>query len=213
MFEMVKVNIIGISGSPRKRGNTEILIREALDAASKLEDVKVETILLSKTKIEPCKAEQLCWKKKVPRCLLIKDDMEDLYPKLMNSDGIIIGTPVYFGTISGQLKTFLDRTTCLGGVRKLENKVGAAIAVGAIRHGGQEFAMGTIHNFFLVHGMFVVSQPPYGYWGVGAKAADPGSITSDKWPYRGKIVTSLEMARNLGERVVEATKIVKRGLQ
>ena len=209
---MVKIKILGISGSPRKRSNTAILVKTALDVASEVGDVDTEAILLSQVKIEACKADQSCWKAKVPKCLVIEDDMQEIYPKLMDADGIIIGTPVYFGTVTGQLKIFMDRTTCLAGSNKLRNKVGAAIATGAVRHGGQEFAMKTIHNFFLCHGMLVVSILHYGYWGVGGVSTfDPGSIAKDTWMHGEENISTLKIARELGKRVVEAAKIVKAG--
>ena len=64
--------------------------------------------------------------------------MEEVLQKLREADGLLIGSPVYFGTVSGQLKAFWDKLRCLRSEKKLLNVVGGAVAVGASRFGGQE---------------------------------------------------------------------------
>ncbi len=93
-----------------------------------------------------------------------KDDMTLAYEKLQKADALIIGTPVYQGSVSGQTKVFLDR--CRAIVAKnpdvFKDKVGAAIAVGGDRVGGQELALQTIHVFFLINKMIPVGGGPFG---------------------------------------------------
>jgi len=188
------------------------MVQAALDGAAELRGVETEVIDLSRLRIEYCLADEACWMKKVPRCLVIKDDMQELYPKLVEADGIIIGTPVYYGTVSGRLKVFMDRTTGLGGARALRNKVGGAIATGGQRHGGQEFAMKTIHNFFLCHSMLIVNVMPSGYWGVaGISTFDPHSIETDRWTCGEENITTLELAKELGNRIVRLARILRTG--
>lgn len=93
-----------------------------------------------------------------------KDDMTLAYEKLQKADALIIGTPVYQGSVSGQIKVFLDR--CRAIIAKnpdvFKDKAGAAIAVGGDRIGGQELALQTIHVFFLINKMIPVGGGPFG---------------------------------------------------
>jgi len=211
------VRILGIVGSPRK-GNTEILVKEALMAAESVEDVETEVLHIAPLKIHPCIACFRCFDEdpKGHACPSFQDDMEKVYPKLAASYGIIIASPVYFGGITGQLKTLLDRTepfvryakTGYGG--GLSNKVGGAIAVGYNRNGGQETSIQMIHAYFLVHDMIVVGSGPVEtpgcYYG-------GGSVT---YPKRSRIKDAvaddelgLRSAKGLGEKVAQVAKKVK----
>lgn len=170
---MNEVKIIGISGSPRKKGHTAVMVQEALKAASKVENVKTEYFTVAELNIEPCRScsnkagELICAK----RPCIIKDDMTNmLYEKLLEADGIILGSPVYFGSISAQLKAILDRTINIK-MRKLwlRHKVGAAITVAAHRHGGQETTIQAINSYFMINGMIIASDgapniEEYKYW-------------------------------------------------
>jgi multimeric flavodoxin WrbA len=128
------MKIIGISGSPRVGGNTEVLVREALEGA-KQKGAEIELVALSGLKIEGCRACTECGKN--GKCI-IEDDMQAIYPKLMAADGMIIGTPIYFGQMTSQTKAFIDRTYLLSKLgKKLEGKVGGVIAVGG--RAGHEF--------------------------------------------------------------------------
>jgi len=125
------MKIIGINGSPRKKGNTQALLRVALKA-SKIE--KVTLLHLVDYRIEPCDGCGACWKtKKCP----INDDLETVLGELVSSDAILVGSPVYYGTMSPQMKAFIDRSGELLGSRgyPLKNKIGGALAV-ARRWGG-----------------------------------------------------------------------------
>jgi len=122
------MKIIGICGSPRKGGNTEILIKEALKGAEE-EGCKTEFIPLADKNIKHCIG---CSKEECQEICKIKDDMQEFYKLLPKVDGIIIGTPVYFASPSGLMKNFVDRCRCLlRPTKKLAGKVGGIIVVGA----------------------------------------------------------------------------------
>ena len=101
------MRVLGIVGSPRKNGNTDILVSEvlrgAMDAGS-----KVELIFLNDLEIKPCQAICSDYCKSTSNCK-IKDDMKKLYNKLFESEIIILGTPIYWYGPSAQCKAFLDR--------------------------------------------------------------------------------------------------------
>ncbi|MFW9912354.1 MAG: flavodoxin family protein [Candidatus Thorarchaeota archaeon] len=98
-------SILGIVGSPRRNGNTEILVDEVLNAAEE-NGAAVEKVILSKLDIRPCRACDTC--RKTGKCVQ-KDDMEELVTKIKNSDALILGTPVYWWGPTAQFKAFLDR--------------------------------------------------------------------------------------------------------
>jgi multimeric flavodoxin WrbA len=127
------MKVLGILGSPRQSGNTEILLNVTLSAA-KQAGADTELIRLSKMNIKWCDGCNAC--RKTGECH-IKDDMQDLYSKLLEANGIVFATPVYTWTMSGQMKVFLDRTYALSfPVSRLAGKVGGSIVVGA-RQGHQ----------------------------------------------------------------------------
>lgn len=125
------MKIVGVVGSPRKKGNTEILMEEALAGAR---ECGAETVLipLADKDIKPCDGCRSCVK--TGQCH-IADDMQSIYPELLEAEGIIFGTPVYFFSVTGQAKVFLDRLYVLYRNCKLVNKVGGIIAVaGSLGH-------------------------------------------------------------------------------
>ena len=150
------MKIIGIVGSPRKEGNTEFLVKRALDAVD--EDIKTEIITLYAKKIDHCKA---CGFKICSQKCIIKDDMQKIYPKILEADGVIIGSPTYFAMPSSLISAFLQRLIHLKGSKQgnlLKNKIGGVIATGAYRCGGQTCVISTIKNFFDTSDMIDVSS-------------------------------------------------------
>ena len=101
------MKVLGIVGSPRKNGNTDILVSEVLRGA-KDTGSKVEMVFLNDLEIKPCQAICSDYCKRTSNCK-IKDDMTELYNKLFESEVIILGTPVYWYGPSAQFKAFLDR--------------------------------------------------------------------------------------------------------
>lgn len=149
------MEITGISGSPNTGGNNEKIIEMALGIA-KEKGFETDRILLSKLSVLPCNDCGTCkTKKECP----IDDDMAGIYERLETSDALIVTSPVFFGSVSAQLKALFDRTILL---RRngflLEGKVGGAIAVGGSRNGGQEFTLQAIHAWMHIHGMLVVGD-------------------------------------------------------
>jgi NAD(P)H dehydrogenase (quinone) len=123
---------------------------------------------------------------------------------LLSSDAVIVGSPVYVGNMSGEVKTFFDnwgRKFGLGtGTGKMRNKVGAAFATGGGISSGKEITMLTILGAMLIHQMIVIS----GGGGFGASATTgPDSPGID--------AKEIAEARDLGKRVAEVTALVKRG--
>jgi multimeric flavodoxin WrbA len=119
------MKILGISGSPRKNGVTVAMLDEALKAAQG-DGAEVELYSVSGKNIQPCDG---CWGCRGTGECHIKDDMQELYGKMLGADGIIFGTPVYFWGMTAQAKAVMDRTIVFGHAeRNLANKVCGVVA-------------------------------------------------------------------------------------
>lgn len=100
------MNIVILSGSPRKGGNTDLLVETFVKGASA--NNKVEIISIQDYKVNPCSACNMCFKNENNACVQ-KDDMTKIYQKLNDADMIVIASPVYFYGLSSQLKAIIDR--------------------------------------------------------------------------------------------------------
>lgn len=212
--------ILGISGSPRKNANTDFLLDVALKAAENTGGIETEIIYLRDYSINPCIGCYACCSeiaaKKDSACLTFKDGMDEIYPKLKECDGLIIGTPVYFGSMTAQTKAFMDRTEGLLRYgfstyqNALRNKVGAGIAVGGNRNGGQEFTLQAIHYYCLIQDMIVIGTGPDPTPGCYLGGCGTNS------PQRGRIKDAvksddlgIKSSEIIGKRVAETVKIMK----
>lgn len=196
---MSDILIVAINGSPDKNGNTAFLLDVALEEALKL-GANVKTIdchsVMNKQKTPFCVA---CSSPCTAKC--IEYEFLDSYKLLIAADGIIVGSPVYFGTVSAQLKAFFDKTRWIRTEKKLLNTVGGAIAVGASRFGGQETTIKAIHDIFMVQGMIIVGDGYYDY--------DCGHIGSAaQRPAEGD-ENGILRTRVLAKRVVQVAKATK----
>ncbi len=155
------IRLLGISGSPRQ-ASTDFVVREALSYAAKKFNAQTDYFSLQNKKISFCIHCDHCLREK-EGCIQ-KDDMLEAYDKMEKANAFIIGTPVYNGSVSGQLKTFFDRCRALvaKNPNALKNKVGAGVAVGGDRLGGQELALLTIHSFYLANKMVPTSGGAFG---------------------------------------------------
>ena len=151
------MRIVGIMGSPRKQGNTEILLDIALEEAQK-NGTLVSKICLNDKIIGPCIGCLECTE--TGKCV-IQDDMQEIYKEMIGSEGIIWATPVYFWSMSSQTKTVMDRTYALTFPKlQLANKVGGLIVVAANR--GCMNAANVFNMYFNYNHMFS-AEFTYGY--------------------------------------------------
>jgi len=190
------MKILGIVCSPRKGGNTEILVTEALEGAREAGG-ETELVLVGDKNIAPCDGCGACHETGACK---IKDDMQAIYDQLEQADGIILGTPVYFLNVSAQAKAVMDRTYAFLSSRKLRGKVAAAIV--AARRLGAGQVLSLLYPFFTVHRMIVAG----GGVGYGVEKGDVrqgvgGSPT----------LTALEEARAVGRNVVRMVEQLSRG--
>jgi len=176
------MKILYISGSPREKSNTDYLLKLALSITGG------QFVKIIDYQVKPCNA---CWAcQKLGKCT-IDDAMSNvIIPLLLNCDGIVLGSPIYFNNVSAQLKAFMDRTWCIRG--KLKNKIGGAIVVG--RKYGAESAIMAINAFFLKHEMIPANR---GVFGIGYSQEE---VLQD--------IEAIEATKQLGKRIKEIGEIL-----
>ncbi len=192
--------IYGLSGSPKKDGNTNILIEGALSAAREL---GAKTELFNVQEVISGLDEPFCdaCSKPCNKSCYEGTKVEEIFEELKTVDGLILGSPVYFGTVSAQLKSFWDLTRDLRKGLYLMNVVGGAIAVGHSRFGGQETTIKAIHDMMMIQGMIIVGDGYNDDAGhQGAAAQDPVEIDGD----------DIKRARILGHRVASVADVTRR---
>lgn len=192
------MNVIGISGTPRKNGNSELLLRYALKPFEN-DAWNVKTFLLSELKIKPCKACDSC--KETGTCI-INDDMQEIYDAFRWCNAIIISSPVHFLNVSAQLLALLNRHYALDAEQPLKGKVGGAIAVGGDISGGQTLVINAIYAWMLSCGIICV---PSETCGVKAVAGKPGDILNQK--------KRLKYAEILGFNILNVSNLLQREIK
>jgi len=181
------MKVVGIVCSPRLGGNTEIMVAEAL-AGAKEAGSDVELLTMANKSIAPCDACRSC--EKTGQCH-IEDDMQEVYKKFQEADGLIFGTPVYFANVSAQAKLVVDRTYALLWIRALRGKVGGAVTV-ARRVGGGN-VLSTLYTFFTTQRMLTAGGT-VGCEGEAVPYGEKGAVKSDK--------LAMREARAVGRNVV-----------
>ncbi len=213
--------ILCISSSPRKGANTDILLNHAVEAIEEYDFVKTETVNLRDYEIAPCNSCVACCTEAAAKnggeraCLSFRDGMDEIYPKLMECKGLILASPVYFGSVNAQMKAFMDRTEGLlrYGMSKYNNalsgKIGGGIVVGGNRNGGQEFTLQQIHYYFAIQDMTIVGSGPQPIPGCYLGGS---GVT---YPQRGRVRDAvlsdelgLKSSANLARRVAETVKML-----
>lgn len=168
------MKVLAFNGSPRQNGNTHLALEKVLEEIGK-EGIEVEMVQMGSENIRGCKACGACGKNKDERCIIEEDKVNDWIQMIKKADGIVIGSPTYFGGMSAQTKAFIDRVGYVsrsnGGL--FRRKVGAA--VGVSRRAGNLNTFDEINRFFLIGEMIV---PGSSYWNV-VTALKPGEAEND----------------------------------
>ncbi len=169
------MKVIGFSGSARKGGNTAILIREVFKELEK-EGIETELVELSGKKIKGCIACYKCFENKDQRCAVKDDVINDCIEKILDADGIIIGSPTYFANLSTETKALIDRVGMVSRANgdMLARKIGAAVV--AVRRCGSIHVFNSINHFFFIGQMIV---PGSSYWNIGV-GRNKGEVTEDE---------------------------------
>jgi len=171
----IQMKVVAFNGSARKEGNTAILINTVFKELKK-EGIKTELVTLAGKKIRGCTACGKCFENQDKRCAVKGDILNDCIEKMLESDGIIFGSPTYFADVSPEIKALIDRSGFVAKANQdmFRRKVGAGVI--AVRRAGAIHAFDTINHFFFINQMVV---PGSSYWNVGIGLA-PGDVKDDE---------------------------------
>lgn len=158
---MKKLKVVAFNGSPRKEGNTSILIRHIFDELEN-EGIATELVQVGGEQIRGCSACMKCYENRDQRCVFDDDIVNDCIGKMIDADGIIFGSPVYFLDVTAEMKALIDRSGMVsmtnGGLYRRK----VATAVAAVRRSGGNTTIDTILHFLLYSDMTVPGIPVIG---------------------------------------------------
>ncbi len=190
------MKVIAINGSPRKKGNTEILIREVLKVLEK-NGIETELIQIGGKKVYSCVACMKCKTEKDGQCHKKNNLLNEVLSKMVGADGILIGSPVYFSDITPETKALLDVAgyALRAAGNPLKRKIGAAVV--AVRRAGAIHTFDSINHFFLINEMII---PGSSYWNIGI-GREKGDVLNDE--------EGLKTMQTLGENMTWLMKKTK----
>lgn len=179
---------IAFNGSPRKGGNTEIMLGKVLEPIREA-GIDTELVQIGGIPLRGCTACGQCIEKKDKRCALAGDALNDHLAKILEADAIILGSPSYFADMTAELKALIDRAGFVSHVNGglLARKIGAGVVVH--RRGGATHVLDSINHMFLMSRMIV---PGSTYWNFGV-GMNKGDVSED--------AEALKNMRDLGETI------------
>jgi multimeric flavodoxin WrbA len=169
------MKVVAFNGSPRRNGNTKTLIDSVFSVLEK-EGIETEMIQLGNKLVHGCTACGKCKEIQNGKCHIKNDHLNYCIEKMIEADGIIIGSPVYFADVTTEVKALIDVAGYVvrANGHLLKQKVGAGIV--AVRRGGALPTFETMNNFFLINQMIV---PGSSYWNF-AFGRNPGEVLEDE---------------------------------
>ena len=170
------MKVVAFNGSARKDGNTAGLIRTVL-AVLEDEGIETEMVQLAGKSIHGCTACYQCFEREDDRCAVDDDDLNECLEKMLNAEGIILGSPTYFADVTAEMKGLIDRCGLVYKANgdSLRHKIGAAAV--AVRRAGSIHAFDTINHFFTINQMIV---PGSSYWNMGFGHMGKDEVASDQ---------------------------------
>ncbi len=189
------MKVVAFNGSPRKDGNTSILIKRVFRELEK-DGIETELVQLSSKEIRGCIACERCTQNQDRRCAVNKDAANEYIQEMLAADGIILGSPVYFNDITPETKALIDRCGYVARAngRMFRDKVGAAVA--AVRRSGAVHSLDSMAHFFLSGEMILVGR------GIGVGRAK-GEVEKDE--------EGMSRVKLLGERMAWLLKKLHAG--
>ena len=183
------MKVIAFNGSPRKNGNTEILIKRVLKP---IQDAGIETelIQIGNKNLKGCIAFYKCVGNEELRCAITSDPVNEYIEKMLDADAIIMGSPSYFADMTSEMKALVDRAgfVSYANGRLFSRKIGAAVV--AQRRGGATHVMDSINHMFQISKMII---PGSTYWNFGV-GLEKGDVEED--------TEALENMDDLGNTIV-----------
>jgi multimeric flavodoxin WrbA len=206
------IHMVAISGSPVINGNTDVYLQRAMDSIASNPEIKIDIFHLAERQITGCRHCNWCIKKQTAdKFCAISDGMDEIYPALVRSDAIILATPVHLGRMSGLLANMMDRLRVFvyGNIHreKLKDKVGGALIVAFLRHGGLELTLQVLNTSFALFQMIAI-----GRGGLALTSMD-GTGKTLKGVRHMVLEDSLGLmsAKDMIQRAVEIARIIQAG--
>jgi multimeric flavodoxin WrbA len=168
------IKVVAFNGSPRKDGNTARLIKAVLNELRQ-EGIDTEIVQVGGQTIHGCRACYKCRENRNRRCSHDDDIVNACIEKMIDADGILLGSPTYFADLSPEMKALIDRAgfVAKGNGDLFKRKVGAAVV--AVRRAGAVHAFDSINHFFTICQMII---PGSSYWNIGV-GLDQGDVDQD----------------------------------
>jgi multimeric flavodoxin WrbA len=168
------MKVVAFNGSPRKEGNTAILLNLVLDEL-KTEGIETELVQLAGESLAGCIACYKCVENKDQKCAVAKDRVNEYIAKMREAQGILLGSPTYISEMTANMKALIERSALVSRHNDdlFKRKVGAAVV--AVRRAGSTHVLSSINYFFLITQMIV---PGSSYWNLGI-GRNPGDVKND----------------------------------
>jgi multimeric flavodoxin WrbA len=187
------MKVVLFNGSPRKEGNTYHCLNTVMKELI-AEGIDCDYVWIGMDKLQGCTACYKCIENDDQKCVLKGDKMNEYIQKMLEADGIIIGSPTYFSNLSTSTKALIERAGYATS-KHLKNKIGAAVV--AVRRAGANHVFSSINYFFLIKEMIVVGST---YWNMGI-GRNPGEVLDDE--------EGIQTFRNLGRNFAYVLKKMK----
>ena len=190
------MKVLAVNGSARKDGNTAILIQTVFEELHQA-GIETEMVQLAGRTIEPCRACWACGGRK--NCVHERDPFRDIFDKVTQADGILLGSPVYMANMSANMQAFLERAAVVADMNRdaglFRHKVGASVT--AARRGGAVNAVDAMNHFFLSQSMFLAGSS---YWAM-SYGRMRGDVRED--------AEGLDTMRSLGQNMAYLLKALE----
>ncbi len=169
------MKVLAINGSPRKGGNTSRLLKLVCSELER-EGIDTELFQLGKKKIRGCIACYKCFENRDRRCAVDNDVLNGCLGKMIEADGILLGSPTYFSDVTAEMKALIDRAglVAIANDHLFKRKAGAAVV--AVRRAGSIHVFDTINHLFFISQMIV---PGSSYWNMGI-GLEEGEVEQDE---------------------------------
>ena len=182
------MKVIAFNGSARKEGNTSILLNMVCDEL-RAEGIGTEIYTLAGKPIQGCIACYKCFENKNKRCAVEKDIINECIQKMLEADGVLLGSPTYFADVSAGMKALIERCGMVSRANgdMFKRKVGAGVV--AVRRAGAMHVFSSLNSFFLISQMII---PGSSYWNL-AIGRQPGEVNND--------AEGVQTMKNLGKNI------------
>jgi multimeric flavodoxin WrbA len=204
------MKVVAFNGSPNTKGNTYHALKLVCDELEK-EGIETEIICIGNKRISGCLACNECVKNKDEKCIINGDDVNLWIQSMKEADGILLGSPVHYASMAGNMKSFLDRAFYVADVNNsmFRYKVGASVV--AVRRSGGLPAFNELNNFLTYSEMMI---PTSNYWNV-IYGRVPGEALEDEEGVQimrvlGKNMAYLLKIMDKSKNLVDAPKLEKK---